>query len=210
MKDWNYQKTASDCGLCALSNVFLYKGIEFDYDMAVSSLRMRGLELLGYSGFFLYLPLIAADCGLSSTVFLPVNHELISPLLKNGAVSDERLVRIMEQSFASRNALYFFYKSLKQVLEERDKIKICYGKLDLRKERSTGRAILANVTAEEFYQMPCDRTNHIVTLIPQEEGYQVVDPYRVMGYQEFDKWDEYIAASKRYDWSGFRNFVASF
>lgn len=210
MNNWNYQISDGDCGLCALSNVFLYKGIDFTYDKAIECLRRRGLELLGYSGFFFYLPLIAVDLGLCSTAYIPDNQKLLSSLFINKELSPLLLERFMEQTYKARNAMYFFYKSLNQMLKEQHKIHICYSTPDFRHEAKSGRVILANVTAEELYQMSGDNTNHVVTLIPRNGRYQIVDPYEKMGYQEFDNWDEFLEISKNHDWSGFQNLAVSF
>ena len=49
---WHYQMTDTDCGLCALSNGLMFRGMEFDYSTAAKMLQSRGLQLWEYSGYF--------------------------------------------------------------------------------------------------------------------------------------------------------------
>lgn len=72
------------------------------------------------------------------------------------------------------------------------------------------KVILANIVAKEYYQLKGDNTNHVITLIPENRHYQSIDPYKFMGYKEFNDWDKYLNNAKAYNWLNYKGFAVSF
>ena len=210
MSDWFYQTTDSDCGLCALCNGLMYKGISLDYETAFDLLRARGLKTREYKGLFFHLPLILADLDIPSTVYLPSNDPLILSLMKKNHPNNGKLKHCANIAFKRKHGMYFFYKSFLQIAKEKNKIRLISHPIHIAQELKSNKVVLANLVSEDFYQVADDDANHILTLIPDKDSFQVIDPYKLRGYQEFDNWEECLQMSQKYDWSGFDNFAVSF
>ena len=208
---WHYQMTDTDCGLCALSNGLMFRGMELDYSTAAKMLQSRGLQLWEYSGYFFYLPLLLADYGLKSTVYLPNNEEELFSFCDKGSVDEKKLKGLIEKSYYNKYAMYFYYESFCQMQEEKKKINIVYAAMDVLEEMKNGKVVLVNITLEEYYnKLIEDSSKHVITLIPQGETYLAVDPYEKLGYREFENWEECLQIAPKYDWSNFHGFAVAF
>lgn len=129
------------------------------------------------------------------------------PLIDNGEISIEKLNNIIYEYHKSKYALYFFFESLRQVLQENNTTQIIYEKINIANELKCEKIILVNMVAEEYYGLCGDRTNHIITLIPENDSCIAVDPYEKMGYIEFSDWDRCLENAKQYDWMQYDNFA---
>ncbi len=151
-----------------------------------------------------------ADLDIKSTLYLPKHDEVISVLFVNDDVNISMLDHFIQKYEKSKNAMYFFFLSFRQILNEKDKIYITFDRLDLTNELKNEKVILANIVAKEYYQLQGDNTNHVITLIPENRHYESIDPYKFMGYKEFSDWDKYLNNAQEYNWLKYEGFAVSF
>lgn len=197
-----YQENDNDCWLCALRNMLGILGIPVSEDQIREILlNKKGLALLSGRGFFTYLPEVLDFLHLACEFVLDSDDSLLSHIFsEQNRINIDQLKIIEQECFDNRNALYYYYKSLRSACGS-PYVTIRFDEPVIREYLDQGYMVVACLEASELYGMKQNHVLHTVTIIKEREKIKVVDPYEQMGRFREKNWSEFSVFRDKKEWN---------
>lgn len=197
-----YQENDNDCWLCALRNMLGFLRISVSEDQIREILlNKKGLALLSGRGFFTYLPEVLDFLHLTCEFVLDSDDSLLSHIFsEQNQINMDQLEIIEQECYDNRDALYYFYKSLRTVCGSLY-VTVRFDKPVIREYLDQGYIVVAGLEASELYGIKQNHVLHTVTVIKEKKKIKVIDPYEQMGRFREKNWSEFSAFRDKKDWN---------
>lgn len=194
-----FQKSDNDCWICALRNMLGFLGIFVSEDQIRDILLCKkGLVLLSERGFFPYLPEVFDALSIPCDFVLDSDNFLLTHIFSEKKISMEKLETVKQEAYDNRNALYYFYKSLKSVCGS-PYVTIKFDE-SIREYLDRDYVVAACLTVSELYGIKRNYVLHMVTMIKEEGKIKVMDPYEHMGRAKEKNWNKLLEFRDKKDW----------
>jgi hypothetical protein len=201
------QKSNATCGLAALCIGLGFFGIRIKQEVLEAKLGEFGLRIFENGVYTAYLAALAKTSGANCTLLMPKNsiYEFTKNLsfVRGDFDLTFELIREYESVLPPRSTRRYFYKSLVLALGLGAKIRISGRNVrfeDILTATKRGSAALVDVTSKLFYRINDERWSHVLTLIPFQDSFAVMDCLDPVGRDFYSNWDIIRKRVLRYNW----------
>ncbi len=201
-KNISFQKDENDCWICALRNMLVLLGRKLSKEQILDIIiNRKGLALLAGRGFFPYLPEVLDFLRLSCDFVLDSDDLLLSHIFSEKPVIHmDRLDIIEQRLYHEKDALYYFYKSLKSVIRS-PYVNVKFDTPVIREYLDKGYIVTAGLRVSELYGIRNSQTLHTVTVTKEDGELKIIDPYEALGRSEEKNWSLYEKFMYQRDWT---------